>query len=167
MSTLLIAEQVAQSVAYDQKMDQYLMSRNSFFNIFRYFLAIYVFLYRLTSGKFGSQVQGLPVLLLTTLGRKTGKERITPLGYLEYQGAYVVTATNAGFDTHPAWFHNLKSHPQVALQIGNQQLTAIAEPANPTLRRQLWNKFVERAPGYGSYETRTAREIPIVFLRPV
>ena len=143
------------------------MSRNSFFNIFRFFMAISVFLYRLTGGKFGSQVQGLPVLLLTTIGRRTGKKRITPLGYLEHDGSYVITATNAGFDTHPAWFHNLKSHPQVALQIGDKQLTAIAEPADPTLRQQLWAKFVERAPGYGAYETRTTREIPIVLLRPV
>jgi F420H(2)-dependent quinone reductase len=143
------------------------MSRNSFFNIFRYFLAIYVFLYRLTGGKFGSQVQGLPVLLLTTIGRKTGKERVTPLGYLEHNGSYVVTATNAGFDTHPAWFHNLKTNPKVELQIGNKQLVAIAESANPTLRHELWTRFVERAPGYGPYETRTSREIPVVLLRPV
>jgi F420H(2)-dependent quinone reductase len=143
------------------------MSRNSFFKIFRFFLAINVFLYRLTGGKFGNRVQGLPVLLLTTLGRKTGKKRITPLGYIEHNGSYVVTATNAGFDTHPAWFHNLKTHPEVELQVGNKQMTAIAEPANPTLRQQLWSKFVERAPGYGAYETRTSREIPIVLLRPI
>jgi deazaflavin-dependent oxidoreductase (nitroreductase family) len=143
------------------------MSRNSFFNIFRFFMAIYVFLYRLSGGKFGSQVQGLPILLLSTIGRKTGNKRITPLGYLEHDGSYVITATNAGFDTHPAWFHNLKSHPQVALQIGNKQLTAIAEVANPTLRQQLWAKFVERAPGYGAYEKRATREIPVVLLRPL
>ena len=143
------------------------MSRNSFFKIFRFFLAINVFLYRLTGGKFGNRVQGLPVLLLTTLGRKTGKKRITPLGYIEHDDSYVITATNAGFNTQPAWFHNLKSHPQVELQIGNQQLTAIAEVANPALRQQLWTNFVERAPGYGAYEKRTTREIPIVLLRPV
>jgi deazaflavin-dependent oxidoreductase (nitroreductase family) len=143
------------------------MSRNSFFNIFRFFMAIYVFLYRLSGGKFGSRVQGLPVLLLSTIGRKTGKKRITPLGYLEHDGSYVITATNAGFDTHPAWFHNLKSQPQVALQIGKKQLTAMADLANPILRQQLWTKFVERAPGYGAYEKRTTREIPVVVLRPV
>jgi F420H(2)-dependent quinone reductase len=143
------------------------MSKNSFFKIFRFFLAINVFLYRLTGGKFGNRVQGLPVLLLTTIGRKTGKKRITPLGYLEHDGSYVITATNAGFDTHPAWFHNLKSRPQVALQIGDKQSTAMAELANPTLRQQLWAKFVERAPGYGAYEKRTTREIPVVLLRLV
>ena len=143
------------------------MTKNSVFKIFGVFLGIYVFLYRLTGGRFGGQIQGLPVLLLSTLGRRTAKQRITPLGYLEHNGAYVVTATNAGFDTHPGWFHNLKSHPQVELQIGNQHLTAIAEPANGSLRQQLWTKFFERAPGYGAYVNRTTREIPVVLLRPV
>ena len=143
------------------------MSRNFFFGIFRFFMTIYVFLYRLTGGKFGGKVQGLSVLLLTTIGRKTGKKRITPLGYFEHDGYYVITASNAGFDTHPAWFHNLKSHPQVTVQIGDKQFTASAELADPTLRRQLWDKLVERAPGYAAYEKRTTREIPIMLLRPV
>lgn len=156
-----------QPMANDRKTDKNRMGRSSFFKIFRFFMTIYVFLYRLTGGKFGSQVQGLPVLLLTTIGRRTGKRRVTPLGYVEHDGSYVITATNAGFDTHPAWFHNLKSHPQVALQIGDKQLTAMAELPDPTLRRRLWARFVERAPGYGAYERRTAREIPIVLLRPV
>ena len=86
------------------------MSRNVFFKISKPFMAIYVFLYRRTGGKFGGKVQGLPVLLLTTNGRKTGKKRVTPLGYFEYDGYYVISASNAGFDTNPAWFYNLKSH---------------------------------------------------------
>jgi deazaflavin-dependent oxidoreductase (nitroreductase family) len=143
------------------------MSRNSFLKIFRYFLAIHVFLYRITGGRFGSQVQRLPVLLLTTTGRKTSRKRITPLGYFEQDGSYVVTASNAGFDTHPAWFHNLKSRPQVELQIGTQHLTATAEIANTELRQQLWTNLVNRAPGYGAYEKNTTRVIPMVLLRPV
>lgn len=79
----------------------------------------------------------------------------------------MIIASNAGFDTHPAWYHNLKSRPQVEVEIGDRQLTAIAEPAGPALREQLWSKLVERAPGYASYEKRTARVIPIVLLRPV
>ena len=130
-------------------------------------MVFYIFLYRLTGGKLGGKVQGLPVLLLTTIGRKTGKKRITPLGYFEHDGYYVISASNAGFDTHPAWFHNLKSRPQVELQIGNKQSTAVAEPANPTLRKQLGATLVQRAPGYGAYEKRTSREIPMVLLRPI
>ena len=136
-------------------------------SLFRTFLSFAVWLYQRTDGKFGGRVQGLPVLLLTTTGRKTGKKRITPLGYFEFDGYYVISATYAGLDIHPAWFHNLKSNPEVALQIQDKQLTAIAEPANPSLRKQLWKKLVELAPGYGAYEKRTAREIPMVLLRPV
>ena len=135
--------------------------------LFRTFLSLYVWLYQRTNGKFGGKVQGLPVLLLTTIGRKTGKTRITPLGYFEEAGCYVISASYAGRDTHPAWFHNLKSHPQVALQIGDKRLTATAEPANSTLRQHLWDKLVELAPGYGAYQKRTTREIPMILLRPV
>ena len=134
---------------------------------FRLFLSLFVWLYQRTNGKIGGAIQGLPVLLLTTTGRKTGKKRVTPLGYFEQDGYYVITASNAGADTHPAWFHNLKNQPQVTLQILDKQLTAMAEQANPTLRKQLWAKLIERAPGYAGYEKRTTREIPMVLLRPV
>jgi len=135
--------------------------------LFRSLLSIVAFLYRRTGGKLGGAMQGLPVLLLTTTGRKTGKERTTPLGYFEHDGGYVITASNAGFDTHPAWFHNLKSNPPVTLEIQEKQLTAIAELANPELRQKLWARLVELAPGYRAYQKRTTREIPIVILRPV
>jgi deazaflavin-dependent oxidoreductase (nitroreductase family) len=133
--------------------------------IFRIFLSLNVWLYQRTNGKFGGKVQGLSVLLLTTTGRKTGKKRITPLGYFEYEGSYVISASYAGLDVHPAWFHNLKSNPKVALKIRDKHLTAMAEPADPALRKQLWDKLVELAPNYGPYEKRTTREIPMVLLR--
>ena len=143
------------------------MNRNVFYKIFRVFLTLYVFLYRSTGGKFGGKVQGLSVLLLTTIGRKTGKKRITPLGYFEHDGYYVITASNAGSDTNPAWLYNLKNHPQVDILIGPKELAVIAELANPTVRQDLWSELVARAPGYGNYEKRTSRVIPMVILRPV
>ena len=142
------------------------MNRNVFFKIFRVIMGMYVSLYRRTAGKFGGEVQGLPVLLLTTIGRKTGKKRIAPLGYFEHDGSYVITASNAGFDTHPAWFHNLKNHPQVELEIGDRQLNAVAEVANPALRNELWAELIQQAPGYKPYGERTKRVIPMVLLRP-
>jgi F420H(2)-dependent quinone reductase len=131
------------------------------------FISFYVWLYQLTKGKIGGRVQGLSVLLLTTTGRRTGKKRITPLGYFERDGYYVICASNAGADSHPGWFYNLKSHPQVELQIRDQHLAAVAEPADPTLRQQLWDELVKRSPGYGAYEKRTTRIIPMVLLRSV
>lgn len=135
--------------------------------LFRSMLSMLVFLYRRTDGAIGGKMQGLPVLLLTTIGRKTGKTRVTPLGYLEHDGHYVVTASNGGLDKHPGWFHNLTSNPEVTLQIRDRRFAAIAERADPALRRRLWDTFVERAPGYGAYPKRTTREIPVILLRPV
>ncbi|MFT3894464.1 MAG: nitroreductase family deazaflavin-dependent oxidoreductase [Anaerolineales bacterium] len=135
--------------------------------LFRIFLSFSVWLYQRTNGKFGGKIQGLPVLLLTTTGRKTGKKRTTPLGYFEYDGSYVISASYAGLDINPAWFHNLKSNPKVTLQIQDKHLTALAEPAEPILRKQLWDKLVELSPNYGPYQQRTIREIPMILLRPV
>jgi deazaflavin-dependent oxidoreductase (nitroreductase family) len=135
--------------------------------VFRPLLAVIVFLYRRTGGKIGGTMLGLRVLLLTTTGRKTGRQWTTPLGYFEHDGGYVVIASNAGSDSHPAWFHNLKRNPQVTLQIQDRQVKAVAEPAGPELRKQLWARLVELAPGYKGYEQRTRREIPVVLLRPV
>lgn len=143
------------------------MSKKLFFTIFRFFLVIYVFLYRLTGGKFGSRVQGLPVLLLTTTGRKTGKRRTTPLGYFEYDGGYVVTGSNAGFDTHPAWFHNLRSNARATIEIGDRRFDVSAERAGSDERGRLWARLIEQAPGYAAYAQRTRREIPMVILRPL
>ena len=113
-------------------------------------------------------MQGFPVLLLSTTGRKTGRKWTTPLGYFEYDGSYVVAGSYVALGgTYPAWFHNLTSNPRVTLQIQDKELPAIAERADPGLRKQLWAKLVELAPGYGAYQRRTTREIPMVILRPV
>lgn len=130
-------------------------------------MTFFVWMYQRTNGKLGGRIQGLQVLLLTTTGRRTGKQRTMPLGFFEYDGCYVITASNLGLDTQPGWFHNLISHPQVALQIRDKKLAAVATPADPLLRKQLWGRLMEIAPGYGAYQKRTSREIPIVLLRPV
>ena len=111
----------------------------------RFFLAIYVFLYRLTAGKFGNKVQGLPVLLLTATGRKTGKKRTTPLGYFKDDSGYVITGSNAGFDTHPAWFHNLRRDPRATIEVNDQRFEVCAEIAEPDKRGQLWARLMEVA----------------------
>jgi deazaflavin-dependent oxidoreductase (nitroreductase family) len=135
-------------------------------SFFRIFMALHIFFYRLTSGKFGGKVQGLPVLLLTTRGRKTGKMRTIPLGYFKEDGGYVITASNAGFDTHPAWYHNLRSNPRATIEINDQRYEVRAEIAADGQRDQLWTRLITLAPGYANYEKRTSRKIPLVILRP-
>jgi deazaflavin-dependent oxidoreductase (nitroreductase family) len=136
--------------------------------LFRLILSIYVLLYRRTGGRIGGTMRGFPVLLLTTTGRKTGRKWTTPLGYFEYDGGYVVAGSYVALGgTYPAWFHNLTSHPQVTLHIQDRKLPALAERADPELRKLLWAKLMELAPGYGDYQRRTTREIPMVILRPI
>ena len=113
------------------------------------------------------EVQGLSVLLLTTTGRKTGKKRTTPLGYFTENGSYVITASNAGFDTHPAWFHNLRANPHVTLEIKDWKIEAEAEIAKSEKRAVLWSRLISLSPGYASYAVKTDREIPLVILRPL
>jgi len=135
--------------------------------VFRFFLGMYVFLYRLTRGRFGGEVQGLRVLLLTTEGRKTHRRRTAPLGYFMDGDRFVIIASNAGFDTHPAWFHNLRENPRVDIEIGSRKLQATAEVIAAGPRKLLWANLVNLAPGYAKYETKTTREIPLVGLRPL
>ena len=135
--------------------------------IFKMLVRMHVFFYRLTGGKFGGNIRGFPVLLLTTTGRKTGRPHTTALGYFEDSGAYVIIGSNAGFDTHPAWFYNLKAQPRATIEINARRLEVVAETAGPDQRARLWARLIELAPPYGEYEKRTRREIPLVMLRPV
>ncbi len=135
---------------------------------FRFVLTIYVFLYRLTGGKFGGKIPGFQVLLLTATGRKTGKKRTTPLGYIERDGGYVIVASYVAFGgTYPGWFHNLRSNPRAAIQVNEKQFEVSAEIAGPDKRGQLWARLMEVAPAYANYAKRTSREIPLVILQPV
>jgi deazaflavin-dependent oxidoreductase (nitroreductase family) len=126
-----------------------------------------VFLYRLTGGGIGGRMQSMPVLLLTTTGRKSGKTRTVPLGFLRDGSAYVIIASYAGLPQHPAWFLNLKGHPEATIEVKKQKMQVKAETANPEKKRDRWARLVEGAPGYADYQKRTTREIPVVILHPI
>jgi F420H(2)-dependent quinone reductase len=127
-------------------------------------VSVGVFLYRLTGGGIGGRVQSLPVLLLTTTGRKSGKKRTVPLGFLRDGSAYVIIASYGGLPRNPAWFLNLESEPSATIQVKRQHIRVKAETANPEKRHELWARLMEVAPGYGRYQKRTTREIPLVIL---
>jgi F420H(2)-dependent quinone reductase len=130
-------------------------------------VSVGVFLYRLTGGGIGGRVQSLPVLLLTTTGRTSGKTRTVPVGFLRDGSAYVIIASNAGLPRHPAWFLNRESEPSATIQVKKRQMQVKAETANPEKRRELWARLMEVAPGYGRYQKQTTREIPLVILHPL
>ena len=126
-----------------------------------------VFLYRLTGGVIGGRVQTLPVLLLTTTGRTSGKPRTVPVAYLRDGSTNVIIASYAGLPRHPAWFLNLESHPEATIQLKKRQMQVKAETANQEKKRELWARLMEVAPGYADYQKRTSRDIPMVILHPV
>ena len=131
----------------------------------RLFIAIHVGLYRLSRGKLGGRMRGFNVLLLTTTGRKSGKVFTVPLGLFDWPGGYLVVASNNGAPTHPAWYHNLKSQPQVTVQVLDQVIPVTAEVLTGEDRLQAWQQVITSAPSYAGYEEKTSRQIPLVLLR--
>ncbi len=126
-------------------------------------------LYNLTGGTIQMNNVHDPVglLALTTTGRKSGQPRTVSLVYIKSGSSYVLAATNAGRDKHPAWYFNLRSNPQVTLRIKKQQIKAVAEMVDPEQRKQLWEQLVEASPMFARYPKLTGREIPMVLLHPV
>lgn len=127
----------------------------------------HVAIYKLTRGGLGSSVAGIPVLLLSTRGRKTGKVRTSPLFYLPNGEDWVVVASAGGSDKHPAWWLNLLESPRAQVQIRGRRFTATAFEADPEMREKMFEDFVEIYPSYRDYQKATDREIPLVVLRPI
>lgn len=127
---------------------------------------LHSFVYRATNGRVGGRMAGGPVLLLTTTGRKSGREHTVPLFYLNDGEDMAVVASNGGTASHPAWWLNLKANPEATVEVGNREVRVRAEEAGPEEKERLWPKFVEMYGSYEDYRRRTDREIPVVFLRP-
>ena len=122
--------------------------------------------YRLSGGRVASRVARMPLLLLTTRGRRTGKERTVVLGYLEDGEALVVIGSHAGLPEHPAWYLNLRANPSVGVQIGREQQTRDARRATVEESERLWPRVLAASPAYAKYRAKTSREIPLVLLEP-
>lgn len=122
--------------------------------------------FRANSGEVGGPFEGMPMLLLHHRGAKSGAERINPLAYLMDDGRYVVFATKGGAPRHPAWYHNLKAHPQVTIEVGTETIQATASEVTGEERDRLYGTQAERRPAFGEYEHKTDRVIPVVVLTP-
>jgi F420H(2)-dependent quinone reductase len=129
-------------------------------------MAIHVALYRLSGGKVMGTLGGSRVLLLTTIGRKSGKAHAVPLGSFDHKDGYVVVASNAGQPTHPDWYLNLKSDPLLTIQVLDKVIPVTAEVLTDEARTRAWRQVIAASPGYASYEKKTTRVIPLVLLRP-
>jgi deazaflavin-dependent oxidoreductase (nitroreductase family) len=121
---------------------------------------------RLSGGRLGGRVVGMPVVVLTTTGRRTGQPRTTPLTAIEHEGRSYVIASKGGDEKHPAWYLNLVAHPEVTVQRGGRTATMTARVLPSDERTAIWPVVTRTYKGYASYQERTDREIPVVELVP-
>jgi deazaflavin-dependent oxidoreductase (nitroreductase family) len=117
-----------------------------------------------TDGADGHIWNGVPTLLLTTQGRKSGRALMVPLIYGEDGDRYVVVASKAGAEQHPGWYLNLQANPDVEVQVGADVFRARARTASPDERQRLWPRMTAIWPQYDDYQQKTSREIPLVVL---
>ena len=123
-------------------------------------------LYRLTGGKVGGWIAGMPVLLLTTSGRKSGRMRTQPLTYAPTDGGYAVIASKGGAPQHPLWYLNLRASPLAEVRVGRETHTVRARDAEGEERERLWRGLADVYPGYDRYASKAGRHIPVVVLEP-
>lgn len=123
-------------------------------------------LYLVSRGLLGRRLQG-PVLLLTTVGRKTGKHHTTPLLYLREGGGFAIIGSYGGDSRHPQWWLNLRANPKADAQVGPARFPVQAKETFDQERERLWLGFVAMYPGYLRYEGRTKRRFPIAVLERV
>jgi F420H(2)-dependent quinone reductase len=126
-----------------------------------------VALYESSGGTEGTTLRGMPVIVLTSKGARTGKIRKTPLMRVEYDGRYAVVASQGGAPTHPVWYHNLLANPRVELQDGPVKHQYDAHEATGSEKQEWWTRAVEAFPDYAEYQRRTDRQIPLFVLEPV
>ena len=123
--------------------------------------------YLASNGEDGHVWRGVPTLLLTTTGRRTGRSLMLPLIYGTHGDHYVIVASKGGNPMHPGWYVNLVAEPTVQVQVGAERFTARARTASGDERAALWDQMADIWPPYNEYQTKTEREIPVVVLERI
>jgi len=120
--------------------------------------------FRANGGKVGGQFEGAPLLLLHSTGAKTGQERVTPVMYQAVGDDFAIFASKAGAPTNPDWYHNLLANPRATVEVGTDTVEVMARVADDEERGPIWSTQKEKFPGFGEYEQKTTRTIPVVLL---
>lgn len=133
----------------------------------KWFMSINSFLIRVSRGRIGSQLGKQTILILHTIGRKSGLERAIPIAYFDYEGKYLIVASNWGKDAQADWFLNLRKQPRATIEVKGKSIAVQTYEAQDDEYDRLWKFATERNPPYLDYQKMTARHIPIVVLEPV
>jgi deazaflavin-dependent oxidoreductase (nitroreductase family) len=132
--------------------------------LLKLFVKGHVWLYQSSGGRRGATMQGRKILLLTTVGNKSGQERTVPVVPFFEGGETYVIASMGGAPEHPAWYKNLKAKPEVGVQIGPEKWRAKAIAVEGPERERLWKLITSEMPNFGKYQEKTSRVIPVVRL---
>jgi deazaflavin-dependent oxidoreductase (nitroreductase family) len=122
--------------------------------------------FRANGGRVGGPFEHMPLLLLHHTGAKSGTSRINPLAYVSDGDRYVIFASKAGAPTNPDWYHNVKAHPDVTIEVGDATMQAVASEAGGEERERLFREMTERSPQFAEYQQKTDRAIPVIVLTP-
>jgi deazaflavin-dependent oxidoreductase (nitroreductase family) len=121
--------------------------------------------FRSNGGVVGGPFEGATLLLLTTTGAKSGQPRLAPLAYLTIDGKMIIVGSKAGADTNPDWVHNLRANPRAHVEVGTEAYDVIARELPTDERDETYPKVVALAPGFGDYQSKTSRIIPLFELQ--
>ena len=122
--------------------------------------------FRANEGKVSGPFAGAPLLLLHTVGAKTGLPRVNPVMYQQVPGGYAVFASKGGAPTNPDWYHNVLAHPRVQAELGARTVDLVARVTEGEERERIWTAQKAVAPGFADYERGTSRQIPVIVLEP-
>ena len=123
--------------------------------------------FRANEGRVGGQFEGAPLLLLHSIGARSGKERVNPMMYQAVGDAYAVFASKGGAPSNPDWYHNLVATPDATIEVGTRTVAVRARIVGDVERDTIWETQKQRYPGFADYEASTTRQIPVVILEPV
>jgi deazaflavin-dependent oxidoreductase (nitroreductase family) len=137
---------------------------NKFF--LKIFMALNTFAIRASHGRIGSQLGTQTILLLHTIGRKTGRPHLTPIAYFYTDGFYFLVGSNWGMDQNAGWYHNLLAQPRTTIEVNGRRISVEARQAEGPEYDRLWKYAIEHHPPYLHYKEMTRRHIPIVKLIP-
>ena len=132
----------------------------------KWFTEFNAFLIRISNGRVGSRIGTQSILILHTIGRRSGQPRATPIAYFDYQGKYLLVGSNWGRKNQADWFLNLKKQPRATIEINGRSLPVQARESEGAEYAGLWQYVTERHPPYLRYQQMTSRRIPIVVLEP-